>query len=337
MSAEFPLPQPPEVERVVWRPGDLDDAADISKLFNACFEVDGGYRITTTEIQNELDNDSEDPSQDTLVAEHADEGLVAIAWSQIPLGAETEWRAFMWNRVRPDYRGQGIGSFLLHWAEARGRQRLSKVQDDLPKSFDDQPYEWQTDRIELLRNNGYRPARHFFEMVRDLSEQLPSPEEVEGIAVLPWSQDVAEQARVVHNEAFADHWRSQPVTWRRWHEDVLDDFVLPKASYLAMDGDSAVGYLVSFKYPHDFEDRNRTESWVEGIGTIRSHRSLGIATNLLARAMQAFRDDDMGFACLAVDSENPSGALGLYERLGFMVEKRSILHTKPVFSGEGGI
>ena len=337
MTAEFPLPKPPRVHDIDWRPGDVTDAAAISELFDACFEVDGGYRITTSEIENELDNDSEDPSQDTLVAEHAEGGLIAIAWSQIPLGVKTEWRAFTWNRVRPDYRGRGIGSFLLQWTEARGRQRLSTVADDLPKSFDDQPYEWQEDRIELLQDNGYQPVRHFFEMIRDLSTPLPAPSEIQGIEIIPWSKNLAEQARVVHNEAFADHWRSQPVTWRRWHEDFLDDFFLPQASYMAMDGDLAAAYLVSFKYPHDFEDRERTESWVEGIGTIQSHRRRGIATTLLSRAMRAFRDDDMEFACLAVDSENPSGALGLYERLGFAVEKRSILYTKPVFSGEGGI
>ena len=328
---DLSLPSPPAIEDVAWRAATVGDAIAISQLLDACFEVDGGYRVTPPEVRNALNSEDDDPAADTLLAELETGELIAMAWSQIPQGVATEWRAFTWNRVHPDYRKRGIGSFLLRWTEARGRQRLAPIRNGLPQSFDEQPYDWETDRIELLTQFGYQPVRYFVEMLRDLSDPLTEVEELEGIEVVNLTAERAEEARLVHNQAFADHWRSQPVTPHRWHEEFLDEYFLPDASYLATDADRAVAYLISFKYPHDFEDRGRTESWIEGIGTLRGHRKRGIASNLVTRAMHDFRADGMEFACLGVDSENPSGAFGLYERLGFAPEKRSILYTKPVF------
>jgi hypothetical protein len=45
-------------------------------------------------------------------------------------------------------------------------------------------------------------------------------------------------------------------------------------------------------------------------------------------ALLAFRDDGMDFACLGVDAESPTGANRLYERLGFVPEKRWMAFRK---------
>ncbi len=47
-------------------------------------------------------------------------------------------------------------------------------------------------------------------------------------------------------------------------------------------------------------------------------------------ALRAFRDDGLEYACLGVDSESPTGANRLYERLGFAPEKRMITFRKSV-------
>ena len=81
---------------------------------------------------------------------------------------------------------------------------------------------------------------------------------------------------------------------------------------------------------HYWEARGRTEAWIDGIGTIESHRGRGIASALITMAMRAFRDDGMQYAILGVDSENETGANSVYERLGFEAERRSISFLKPV-------
>ena len=52
------------------------------------------------------------------------------------------------------------------------------------------------------------------------------------------------------------------------------------------------------------------------------HRGKGLATALLGHAMHAYRNAGYDEAALDVDSENPSGALGVYRRAGFAVESR---------------
>ncbi len=46
--------------------------------------------------------------------------------------------------------------------------------------------------------------------------------------------------------------------------------------------------------------------------------------------MRAFVSLGMDFAILGVDSENPTGAHGLYEALGFVHDRRSIAYIKQV-------
>jgi ribosomal protein S18 acetylase RimI-like enzyme len=101
-------------------------------------------------------------------------------------------------------------------------------------------------------------------------------------------------------------------------------------SWVVYDGDTPVAYMQCSKYPHDWEDRGRTEAWIDGIGTIRSHRGRGVASALITMAMRSFRDDALEFAVLGVDSENPTGANRIYERLGFVPEKRMVAFRKRV-------
>jgi ribosomal protein S18 acetylase RimI-like enzyme len=46
--------------------------------------------------------------------------------------------------------------------------------------------------------------------------------------------------------------------------------------------------------------------------------------------MEAFRAAGMEAASLGVDAENPTGAVGLYERLGFAVNRRFVRLRRPV-------
>ena len=52
------------------------------------------------------------------------------------------------------------------------------------------------------------------------------------------------------------------------------------------------------------------------------HRRRGLAGVLLRVVLQRYREEGFDRAALDVDSENPTGALGIYERAGFRTEMR---------------
>ena len=51
---------------------------------------------------------------------------------------------------------------------------------------------------------------------------------------------------------------------------------------------------------------------------------------MIARSLKLLKEKGMTEAALGVDAENPSGALHLYEKMGFKVEKRAMFYRKPV-------
>jgi mycothiol synthase len=77
------------------------------------------------------------------------------------------------------------------------------------------------------------------------------------------------------------------------------------------------------------------QAWLGTIGVRREYRESGVASALMTRTMEAFRQRGYRKAILDVDTENPTGALGLYERHGFRSIHRYILRGKTVREGVG--
>lgn len=320
----------PELGDAVWRSLTRDDAGAMSRLHNACNEVDRTYLITPTEMEEEFDRYGEQAETDSIGAFTADGEMLALGWAQIPKTGKTEHRVFVWLLAHPDVRGR-VEDDLVPWIEAAGRDRLGDFHDDLPCAFYRYDiYEWMTDQQALFERNGYERVRYFTENLRDLSIPIEEIALDDGLAAKSWSQDTVADSLEVHNAAFKDHWGSQPFTLDHWGSFHSGEFFLPAMSWIVYDGETPVAYMSCSKYPHDWEDRGRTEAWIEGIGTIRSHRGRGIASALITKALRAFVAEGLEFACLGVDSENPTGANRIYERLGFVPEKRMIAFKKPV-------
>jgi ribosomal protein S18 acetylase RimI-like enzyme len=46
--------------------------------------------------------------------------------------------------------------------------------------------------------------------------------------------------------------------------------------------------------------------------------------------MQVFRHDELDYALLGVDADSPTGAMSMYERLGFTALRQSIAYVKQI-------
>jgi len=78
------------------------------------------------------------------------------------------------------------------------------------------------------------------------------------------------------------------------------------------------------------EQNDRKRGYVELISVQRPWRRKGIAKAMIAKSLKVLKERGMTEAALGVDAENPSGALHLYETLGFRVEKRVVFYRKPM-------
>jgi len=78
------------------------------------------------------------------------------------------------------------------------------------------------------------------------------------------------------------------------------------------------------------DDDGRREGWLARLGVRRDQRGQGIATAAITRALSGAQEAGFATAGLDVDTESPTGALRLYERLGFVPVKRVALRSKTI-------
>ena len=231
--------------------------------------------------------------------------------------------------VHPEVRSTGLGRRLLAWQRARGEQLLAELDLTMPGWLMAYAPERSPENGRLLERDGFEPARYFTSLHAELStapiDDRPAPV---GVRVVPWSADLSEAARVAKNSSFADHWGSQPAVpemWESWQK--LPTF-RPELSRLALDGDEVVGFVTTEVNEEDWERHGRSSGYVGLVGTVRRWRGKGLASALLAETMRAHRDAGFELSVLDVDTANPTGALGVYERLGFQSVSRDIAYRR---------
>jgi hypothetical protein len=165
-----PLPDPPPLPGITWRPARVDDAGAIVALQDACFEAEGGYREVESEILDRWESDSCDVEEDSLVAVKLNGSVTAVAWSYMPTIGTTKWRAFDDNYVHPSYWDSELPNFVQQWWEVRSSLKLGSKRDGLPRCLWAMAYDWQARKIEFLGSHGYKAERYFDELGRDLGD-----------------------------------------------------------------------------------------------------------------------------------------------------------------------
>ncbi|MFD2792113.1 GNAT family N-acetyltransferase [Promicromonospora vindobonensis] len=347
-------PRLPTAGDLTWRPWAREDVPALAVLLRAVQEADGRDWFTPAdEIAEAFDAPVFDAAADTLVGTDADG--VMRAYGQVErlssVGA-TRLRVSVSGGVHPTHRGRGIGTELLVWATGRARQALAALGTDprldvLPARIsahleDSDPAE----RRDLVRTGGFEPIRYYANLLRDLSVPVPAVGLEAPLRLVPWSEALDDATRLARNDAFRDHWGSQPRTpesWRayrssfapEWSFVVVDESVRYQGSEQEQPGDATVapgtpyvvGLHLASRYEHDWESQGYTAGYTDLLGVRRAYRGRRIAVALLTHAMRIYADAGMQQAELDVDTENPTGATGLYARLGYTKSDGSTLFT----------
>ncbi|WP_019136975.1 GNAT family N-acetyltransferase [Cellulomonas massiliensis] len=320
------LPELPPDLGLAWRPLTPDDLDALVVLVNRTEEADGlPYRHAREELAELFDGDWKQPARDSLTAVDADGRLRAWAWVDQPPGDTSTLRVFLMGGVDPDWRGRGIGRAVLAWSHARARQVAAGRGRDLPVRLTAYADDTAPGPARALRASGLEPVRYYSEMRRRLDGDLPAAPALDGVRVVPWSEELDEAVRLAHNEAFADHWGSEPRTAEQW---ALRPMFAPAWSFVALtDAGEVAGYLISGRYEQDWELAGYRSGYTELLGVRRPWRGRGVAVALLVAAMTAYRESGMDVAEIGVDTENPTGAHGLYARLGYEVHHGQTMYA----------
>lgn len=254
-----------------------------------------------------------DPATDILVAE-ADATIVGYArtvWEDVSEGYRVYWTVV---EAHPDH--PEVEDWLFDWVEGRavanasthpaGDKRLANWADE------------STPRAKILRERGYVAVRYGATLVRPNLDDIPDLPLPDGVEVRPVLDAQLRQIWEADVEAFRDHrgYVEQTETdWEAWLDFPNFD---PSLWQVAWAGDEVVGQVRSFIDPAENETFDRLRGWTEFISTARGWRRMGIAGSLIASSLTVLRERGMAEAALGVDTENPSGALRLYESLGFV-------------------
>lgn len=316
---------PAHLAGYTWRAARPDDIPAIHALLTAVDLADQTSNAgTLANFQREFDDPWSPPDTDSLVVFTPEGEAAAYARVYTDPKPQSEARAFLEGEVHPSQRGRGLEDFLFTWAEALGAQHVQSIagaQTRLLRAF---CFDTQAERMAFLERRGFQPIRRSYRMRRDLRQPLPPVTLPPGLTLVAYRPELDEQMWQVREEAFQDHWGSPPVTHAEWQQFFVQRLTFrPDLSFLVMDGAEAAAMTFNWLSPDENARDGLQQAWIGTLGTRRAWRQRGLASALVAASMRAFRDAGMDFAALGVDTENLTGALRLYERMGFVTFKRS--------------
>ncbi len=270
-----------------------------------------------------------DPYQDTLFVEMNGKviGYARVWWILKSDGTHTYCH---FTLLLPQWRGKNIRRTMLNHNERRLKKIASAHPKDGPRFFEVWAGDAEVDWVSLLVDEGYKPVRYSFEMVRPNLDNIPNLPLPEGLEVRPAKPEHLRRIWDAEAEAFQDHWGA--TQWRdEWYEQWQEQsFFNPDLWQVAWDGDEVAGMILNFIHEKENAEYNRKRGYTEEISVRRPWRKKGLARALLARSFKVLKDLGMTEAALSVDAENISGALRLYESMGFRTVKRHATYRKPL-------
>lgn len=268
-----------------------------------------------------------DMYKDALVAEVDGEviGYSRIWWTEKQQGG-LNYNHFV--NLSPKWRKTGILGAMFRWNESRSREIAASHPKDTPKSFQASTSELEHDWKALLESEGYARVRYSYVMRRPNLDNIPEIPLPAGLEVRPVKPEDYRKVWDADVDACTDCWEPIKVpeewylNWRHSHE------FQPELWQVAWDGDKVAGAVQSYIREEENKLFNRKRGYTENIHVGRKWRGKGVAKALIARSFKVVKERGMEEACLGVDAENPTGALRLYESMGFRAYRTYYTYRK---------
>lgn len=297
------MPEPLPAGYVVRAPRP-DEVAAVAALVAATdIAAFGAVNYSVEELASDWDD--LDLARDAWVVVAPDGSIAGYGavWVEAPGLIETD------AYVHPAQTGRGIGTRLVRVTEARARESLPLAPPDARVVIRNSIYATNQAASDLLRGEGYAPARYFWHMIGDLDTPPPAPVWPPGIRVRAGVRGEDERLFYrVWDEAWHDHWGHVPTTFEAWLPPKDYD---PSLWFVAFDGDEPAGVAIC-RYHLEMGK-------VRALAVRRPWRRRGLGTALLQHAFAEFYRRGTRRVTLDVDAASPTGATRIYERAGMRV------------------
>jgi len=322
----------PKIEGLTFR--EFRGESDYPKMLAVIEGSKDADKIERTDSIEDLTNNYAyltncDPYEDMLFAEVDGE---VIAYSRVTWWTEESgnWIYLHFGFLLPEWRRKGIGRAMLRYNQNRLCEIAAEHKEGVPRYFESFASDTEVAAEKMLLSEGFEPIRHGFEMVRPLSEPIADNALSGGLEVRAAAPDQYRTVWDAFQEAFQDHWgytSAKEEDYERW---LNESIFQPELWQVAWDGDQVAGMVLNFVVEAENEEYNRKRGYTEFICVRRPWRKQGVATALITRSMKMLKEMGMTEAALGVDTQNLSGALRLYESLGFRQVKRHSTYRKPM-------
>jgi mycothiol synthase len=200
--------------------------------------------------------------------------------------------------VHPEAEGQGTGTVLRRWAEARAAERGTTVLRQFACGATD-------GARRLLREAGYAPVQEYFRLRADLAAVPPAPD-------VPLRTFEPGDEVVLHRlvqDAFAEIEGNQEQTLEQWRAKGIAKAGHDPSLWLLLDDDEGLaGAALGERW-------EQATGYVGELAVAARARGRGYGRALLLGLFAAFRRAGLQHAELSVHGRN-RGALALYESVG---------------------
>ena len=325
-----------ELPGVTIRMGSEDQDQDIKQqieIFNATKDVLGAnWTIQPEDLVSEYQvREHFDPTTQSWLAEKDGEtvGVAECYWFDLPLEKRRVMRVGV--NWRKEFFGTPMPNILFELAEGKCQEMAAKMETDLNLVFSSWTMKNAQKRHDVFKAHGYTPVRYFFNMTRDNQKALADYPLPDGIVIRGAEENEYRKVFEAIEEAFKDHWGWSESTEEQYQEWIKHRHFQPELWKIAWDGDEVAGTVLNYVDEVENEEYNRKRGYTETICVRRQWRGKGIAKAIIAESIRMFTTMGMEECALGVDAENPSGALKLYQDLGFeeVEAQTSIVLGKP--------
>ncbi len=306
---------------------DLQTVCDLLNLCDALDKTDDNYAID--DLRMEFSSPNLDKERDLRLWEDAGGRLVGFGQLRIPTDDGTPTDGRLYFRVHPEARTGNLANDIVAWASERVRD-VGRGRGQPTRLFGF-ARDFEAYTREVLEQNHLKPVRYFFKMARPLDQPIPKPEFPEGYTLRhsPTGDEDAERWVEMFNQSFIDHWNHHPASVEDHRHWLSHPKYRPEGDLIATAPDGTfAAFCFCWIDPEDNERNHRSDGWIDVLGTRRGHRKIGLGKAMLLSGFDYLKSQGVAVAKLGVDAENPTGALRLYESVGFKTVQTSVAYSK---------